>query len=334
MAANTSAEADTLKAFIPDLVTAICDCVQSVSDQCLAKGLISETTHRQVLESRGTSEERARTLILSVQNSIKTNGSCLEVFLDVIDEKLPYRPKEKLLREIRKEVSSMCKALVPASQTDTQIVLEDDHLQHILQQNVLFGRYEDSMKKYALTCAQKTLCKEKLHNKTKESERLKGELEKLRSQNSEVGAKELDGTKDRLSVCEMEIGKLKKRIEQLEGIKEEEDMQARQGKNIIIVGTKMFTRMREEQFAAALKEKEEEHKRLLKEEKDELRRKMQEEFDTKLRMKELEHKVVLQEKELKIKELEQSNAKLGQETTPHPPPEHDQQKNTSSKDQE
>ena len=330
-----TAEADTLKTFIPDLVTAICDCVQSVSDQCVAKGLITETTHRQVLESRGTSEEQARTLILSVQNSIKTNGSCLDVFLDVIDEKLPYRTKGKLLREIRKELAStQCKALVPASQTDTQIMLEGDHLQHILQQNVLFGRYEDSMKKYALTCAQKTRCEETLQDKTKESEKLKGELEKLRSQNSEVDAKELDGTKDRLSVCEMEIGELKKRIKQLEGIKEEEDMQARQGKNIIIVGTKTFTRMREEQFAAALKEKEEEHKRLLKEEKDELRRKMQEEFDAKLHVQDLEHKVSLQEKELKIKELEQSNAKLGQKATPPPPSEHDQQEKKSGKDQE
>jgi hypothetical protein len=65
MAASTTAEADTLKEFIPDLVTAICDCVQSVSDQCLSKGLISQAMHERVLESRGTSKEQARTLILS-----------------------------------------------------------------------------------------------------------------------------------------------------------------------------------------------------------------------------------------------------------------------------
>lgn len=120
---STTAEADTLKAFIPDLVTAICDCVQSVSDQCLAKGLISETTHRQVLESRGTSKEQARTLVLSVHNSVKTNGSCFEVFLDVIDENLPYMPKEKLLREIRKEYASMSKAVVPASQIIVETII-------------------------------------------------------------------------------------------------------------------------------------------------------------------------------------------------------------------
>ena len=97
-------------------------------------------------------------------------------------------------------------------------------------------------------------------------------------------------------------------------------MQARQGKNIIMVGMKTFARMKEDQFATALKEKEEKYKRLLKEEKDELQRKLQDQ----LHMKDLEHKVALQEKELKIKELEQTNAKMRQEATPHPPPEHDQ----------
>ena len=38
-----------------------------------------------------------------------------------------------------------------------------------------------------------------------------------------------------------------------------------------MVGTKVFARMTEEQFAAALEEKEEEYKRLLKEKEDEVR---------------------------------------------------------------
>ena len=144
----TTAEADTLKAFIPDLVTAICDCVQPVSDQCLAKGLISETTRRQVLESRGTSNEQARTLILGVQNSTKTDGGCFEVFLDILNEILPYRVKEKLLSEMRKDLTdraAMRKAVIPASQS-TRFMLEDDHLQRIKQQGFLFGKYESSMK--------------------------------------------------------------------------------------------------------------------------------------------------------------------------------------------
>ena len=120
MAASTTPEADTLKEFIPDLVTAICDCIQSVSDQCLSKGLISDSTHEQVLESRGTSKEQARILILSVQNSTKTDVGCFEVFLDILNEILPYRVKNKLLPEMRKDLAdhsgaSMRKALIPAS---------------------------------------------------------------------------------------------------------------------------------------------------------------------------------------------------------------------------
>ena len=105
MATSTTLEADTLKAFIPDLVIAICDCVQFVSDQCLAKGLISQTTHERVLESRGTSREQARILVLSVQNMTKTDRRCFEIFLDILNEVLPYRIKEKLLSEMRKDLA-------------------------------------------------------------------------------------------------------------------------------------------------------------------------------------------------------------------------------------
>ena len=147
------------------------------------------------------------------------------------------------------------------------------------------------MNQLARTCALKDLCEEKLYNMTSESERLKGELEKLTSKNSE-GAK----ANDRLHDCETEIDELKKRIKHLKGI-EDEDVQTRLGKNIIMVEAKIFARMREEQFAAVLREKEEEHKRILKEEKDELvQRKLQVEMESKLH---LEHEVALQEKELK-----------------------------------
>ena len=55
-----------ITSFLPDLVTAISDIVQPVSDQCLAKGLIPESVYKRVLELGGTSEDKARTLILAV----------------------------------------------------------------------------------------------------------------------------------------------------------------------------------------------------------------------------------------------------------------------------
>ena len=56
-------EAEIIKSFLPHLVTAISDTVQPVSDQCLAKGLIPDSVYKKVLESGGTSEDKARTLI-------------------------------------------------------------------------------------------------------------------------------------------------------------------------------------------------------------------------------------------------------------------------------
>ena len=63
-------EAKIAENFLPDLVTAISDCVQPVSDQCLAKGLISDSVYKRVLESGGTSEDKARTLILFCKLSL------------------------------------------------------------------------------------------------------------------------------------------------------------------------------------------------------------------------------------------------------------------------
>ena len=88
-------------------------------------------------------------------------------------------------------------------------------------------------------------------------------------------------------------------------------MQVRRGKSKIMVGTKMFAKMTQEQFTAALKEKEEEHKRSLKEKdeeykrslkekEDELRRRMQEEIDVKMK----DHTIALRESQLQVKELE------------------------------
>ena len=86
-----------IRSLLPDLVIAISDCVQPVSDQCLAKGLIPDSVHKRVLESGGTSEDKARTLILAVKTSTETDDGCLEIFLNVLDEQLPYGIKDKPL---------------------------------------------------------------------------------------------------------------------------------------------------------------------------------------------------------------------------------------------
>ena len=59
------ATGSVIQRFLPTLIKNISDCVQPVSDQCFAKGLIPESVHKRVLESGGTSEDKARTLVLA-----------------------------------------------------------------------------------------------------------------------------------------------------------------------------------------------------------------------------------------------------------------------------
>ena len=114
---NFNMEAEIITRFLADLVNATSDCVQAISDQCLAKGLIAGSTYRKVLESGGTSDDKARILILGVQKSTKTDSSCFDILLEILDDQLPPASKKKLLFEMRKERedrAGSCLALVPA----------------------------------------------------------------------------------------------------------------------------------------------------------------------------------------------------------------------------
>jgi hypothetical protein len=233
--------------------------------------------------------------------------------LDILNEILPYRVKEKLLPEMRKDLAdhsgaSMHRALIPAFQDTQSFMVENDCLQRIQPQGFLFGKYDSSMKKYAHASAEKAVYEESLENKMKESGRLRSNLEVLKNQSSVVNSHEIDSTVERLSACEIEMAELKERLKKVEGVIQEEDMQARRGKSVIMVGAKMT----EEQLAAVLREKEEQYERLLKEREDELRRRMEEEMY--MKMKDLKHRVEIQETQLQIKELELRNARMTQET--------------------
>ena len=98
-------EGEVINSFLPDLVTAVSDSVLTVSDQCLAKGLINETVYRRVLESGGTNEDKARTLILAVKKSTETDSRCLEILLNILEQELPFAIRENLLSKIRKELT-------------------------------------------------------------------------------------------------------------------------------------------------------------------------------------------------------------------------------------
>ena len=229
-------EAEVIKRFIPNLVTAISDNVLSVSDQCLAKGLITESTYKKVLESGGTSEDRARTLLLAVKRSTETDNCCLEVFLGILDQELPRASREKILSQIRKEITekaSTCRAVVPFAQTIQQLRPGELAKESALQQSSLLGRFEDSIRQQERACAEKNLLEERLKVKSDKCKRLKEELETLKGQNQEAA-----NTKSRISGCTTQIKNPKKRIEELQKTIEEQGMQAKRGRNMVITQTK------------------------------------------------------------------------------------------------
>ena len=319
-----NAEAEVIKQLLPDLVSAVSDIVPAVSDQCLAKGLISESTSRQMLELSVASEQRARTLVHSVHKSIKTESSCFPVFLEVLSETLPYRIKEKMVYELKQKLtdcSSVCKTVVPASQSQSSqppaTVPLESRLQCIQQQSFFLDRYESSVSRHASASTEKSLCEETLQSKLDEIQRLRATLNILsESDDDSLKDKELQSTKNRLLACEVEMTNLRGRIQELECIIEEESMRARRGRNTIRIETKRlfeeFARQSQDHFTTALKDKEQEYKHILAEKEAEIRQKMHEEMS--LKLKDMEHKMALQEKELKIKELELNNAKMKKET--------------------
>ena len=304
--------AEVITKFLADLVNATSDCVQAISDQCLAKGLITRSTYDRVLESGATSKDKARILILAVQGSIKTDGICFDMLLEILDEQLPPASKQKLLLEMRKEHEDRampCKALIPSHSqqtTESEVSLTVASLHCVQQQSSLLGRFENSVSRLAYSSAQKSQFENKLQSQVEESSQLRDKLETLESQlktSSLTSKTELSNTKSRISACEAEMGDLKRKIEELKCIIEEESMQAKRGRNTIRMETKRLIDRIVQQSQREIKEiKMQEHQKVLK----------MQEADAKI--KELEHKLALQEKELQIKEVE-----LGQERRSYQP---------------
>ena len=226
-------ESEVIRSFLPDLVTAVSDSVQSVSDECLSKGLIHGNVHDQVLESGGTSKDKARTLILAVKKSTETDSRCLEILLNILEQELPFAIRENLLSKIRKEHTERVNTVVvPLSEAVSQ--------ETTLQQSSLLGRFEDSIRQHEHACAEKKLLEERLKVKSEKYEKLKGELETLKHQNQELAS----NTQSRIEASTNQIEDLKKRIEELQKTIEEQGMQARRGRNMIITKTKkMFVQL-------------------------------------------------------------------------------------------
>ena len=281
-------EGEVINRFLPDLVTAVSDSVLSVLDQCLAKGLISETVYKRVLESGGTSEDKARTLILAVKKSTETDSRCLEILLNILDHKLPFAIRENLLSKIRKELTEKAntsRAVVPLSKAVQQVPLGELSKETTLQQSSLLGRFEDSIRQHEHACAEKKLLEDRL--KVLESSKDENDTAKM---------------ENKIETCTNQIESLKKRIEELQKTIEEQDMQARRGRNTIITETKKAFVLLVQQSQQDIQRREEEHRAALKEAVALATKKAEEE----MKMKEREHNVRIRELEVELKQQKES----------------------------
>ena len=279
----TCMEAKVITTFLPDLVTAISDCVQPVSDQCLAKGLIPDSVYKRVLESGGTSEDKARTLILAVKTSTETDGRCLEILLNILQEQLPYGIRDKLLSVIRKEIiekPNICREIVPLTQS-VQLVSSGQLSQESTAMHTqLLGRLENSIRQHERACTEKNLLEQRLKAKSEKYENLKHELEVLQRQNEETSAsirENVDRTQSRMLACESQIESLKTRINGLEKIIEDQDMQAKRGRGTITTGIRSL-------FTSLVERNQKHTKGILKQAETETRQKVEE-----IRVKEMQH---------------------------------------------
>ena len=217
-----------IDSFLPDLVTAISDCVQPVSDQCLAKGLISDSVYKRVLESGGTNEDKARTLVLAVKSSTETDGECLEIMLDILEKQLPHTTKENLLSEIRLNI--------PENMNTAETVsLEELPKESGLLQNSFLGRFEDSIRQHEHACTEKCALEEKLKAKAQEYDNLNQEFEALKSQPQAVSS--VVNTQSQISNSEYEIEDLKENIRKLEHTIEEQSMKVKRGRTTAVLKT-------------------------------------------------------------------------------------------------
>ena len=189
---------------LPDLVTAISDIVQLVSDQCLAKRLIPESVYRRVLESGGTSEDKARILVLAVKTSTETDSRCFKIFLSILHQQPTCK---ELVSAIREELTE---TKLPSTTMHFLSPFGDEDI----------DLFSTAKRQYDQAPTQNLLLSEML----RASDRLTGKLEALKKQNQQATSDA--NARIRVTASEQEISALNQRIEELKGTTEKQNRQS------------------------------------------------------------------------------------------------------------
>ena len=197
-----------IRVFTPKLVSAISSCVMSVSDECLAKGLLTDAAHKRLLESVHTdSEDKVRFLLQAIKSSIKTDKRCFKIFIDdVLKEKLPRACRDKLISEIEDELQKRAK-----TGDDSTPELPYDIKSAV-------SKVQELTEQCAQVNHEKTILEEKLASKIEENQELKAKLSTLETEGQHEKLKQL---KDRIKECETEINVLKGTVNEKEAVIQE-----------------------------------------------------------------------------------------------------------------
>ena len=250
MATETKA-CKVLTKFNPELTTAIYDCLQSVAEKCHSRGIVPDSVYTSVITTGGqTNKDKARVLLEAVKNSVAvdTTGSCFQLFLNVLDEELPFAIKDSLLLRLKDEVSKTiqeCLSVVPfrVRSAESMALITNDEMMR--QQTSFFGRLEDSIRKHEQVCSEKAQLEENIKLKEQENEELKAELNSLKRVDGAKSIEQLESTVSRISACEADVSELREKVKKLQSIIEEQSMLIKRGKSTMKQGLIAFSAVAE-----------------------------------------------------------------------------------------
>ena len=132
-------EVRVIRRFFPELISAVGSCVQNISDYCFSRSLIGETKRKEVLESAGTDDDKARILILAVLATVERNPTCFQTFIDILENTLPQGVEDSLLKTIKEAVDGETElSHIPPLLKSAQLVPQNNLSDSITPNSVTF----------------------------------------------------------------------------------------------------------------------------------------------------------------------------------------------------
>ena len=234
-----------IEMFTKELISAMSTSIETVCDECLAKGLIRGETYRKLHETTSNSKkDKAKILLQEMKETIENDDRCFDLFLTTLNRNLPTPIGSKVVAEITKESENY--TLAPA---DSPCHQASDNSGDVDAKHQL----EVATTKLAEACHEKEGLEKELAAKVKE-------IEGLKEERFNAKRREKDNT-EKIKQLEKDIGKhedeiwcLKKKVSEKE--KKVEFCREKEGLEEELAGkVKEIKGLKEELFNAKKREK-------------------------------------------------------------------------------